>query len=165
MKLPKTFVPEKDLDNKLEQLLKEKKEFSNLNDDDHDQIYKKLFGYLCNYLNAKTTDWKGILYINDHSEKNKYELVKNMLKDMADNKLSMPYNSYNWRLLNFFGNPRDEDLFYKLYQAILYEKLDESSMCIVYTSNHMTDELAKDVTKWQMLMANTVICPLSEPEE
>ncbi|MDP2906502.1 MAG: hypothetical protein Q8O03_01030 [Nanoarchaeota archaeon] len=159
MKLPKTFVPEKSLEEKTKQLLKEKK--TPFDSDDYDITYKKLSGSLYDYINARGSGWKGIFYISDNFEKNRHELIKNMLEDIISG-LSM---SCNWRLLNYYGELGNEDLFNELYQAVLYEKLDESSICIVYTSSRMTDRLAEDVTKWQMLMRGASICSLSELDE
>lgn len=148
MKIPQTFIPNKNLEEKTEQLLKEKK--ISFKPEDYDFIYKRLSSSLYDYINLKLNSLDGILCISDTKE-NRYGLIKDILEEIIA-KLNV---SYKLELLNCYGEPEDKDLFNELNNAVSYKIQDKSSMCIIYTSERMTDEIAKDVTKWRMLMSKT----------
>ncbi|MDP2908345.1 MAG: hypothetical protein Q8N77_00915 [Nanoarchaeota archaeon] len=146
MKIPPTFIPDKNLEEKTEQLLKEKK--ISFKPEDYDFIYKRLSSSLYDYINLKLNSLDGILCISDTKE-NRYGLIKDILEEIIA-RLNV---SYKLELLNYYGEPEDKDLFNELNNAVSYKIQDKSSMCIIYTSERMTDEIAKDVTKWRMLMS------------
>lgn len=156
MKIPETFLPDKNLDDKVEQLSLGKK----ISLEDQEQIHKKLSVYTEEYLKARETGWSGILYISDRFGENRYRFIKKTLEGIMHNE----YKQANWDITDYYHDEtsknetsKDDDIFNELYEAVLWKRLDKDSIHIIYTSDYMSFRIAEDKRKKEMLLSGAVI--------
>jgi len=123
MKLPESFKPKENLDDKTEEMLTGKK------------LYEDLFTQFKNYLEKRAEGFNVMFYISDRFKESRYPHVKEIIQEAAD-KLHIS----NCEVHDFYQKVGSKDLDALFFRPVL----DEQLIHIIYTSDAATEKLTAD---------------------
>lgn len=137
MNVPKSFVPEKNLDNKTRDLLTRRRKHKIT----ETRLYKELNTQMQNYIDyliEQPNDFNRILYISDFSEKSRYVQVKKIIEHIGKEQNLTPF--YAQEGITDYYEKLDINAIVELSEQAMYDP----SIFIVYTKDNIRESVVDD---------------------